>query len=335
MKRQLCMVLVSALCLMLLAACQGKKEASVSLDNFLLDTPITLTLYGEDADEAILHAAMKEIARLEKLLSVEKEGSDLQRLAAAAGLDWVEISPETEQVLRRAQEIWSLSEGHFDVTSGPLIALWAIGSADGGHYPTQEERQEAMSKISSQKLLVEQGRAFLTEPGMKANLGAIAKGYIADRIKLFLQEAGVTRAQINLGRNLLFLGAHTDESPFIVGVQSPWEAQGEVLLAVQVKDMSVVTAGTNERYFDYEGKRYHHILDPFTGFPADLGVSSVTIISQESVLGDALSTACLLLGPERGLALIESMPGVEALFLMDDRQQLMSSGFADYLYPLS
>lgn len=333
MKRVFGLMLAVVFCLLLLSGCQKKEEASVSLENFLLDTPIELTLYGADADEAVLHAAMKEISRLENLLSVEKEGSDMQRLAAAAGQDWVDISPECEAVLRRAQEIWALSDGHFDITTGPLIDLWAIG--DGGHYPTEEERQAAMAKISSEKLLVEDGRAFLTEPGMKANLGAIAKGYIADQIKLFLQDAGVTHAQINLGRNLLFIGGHTDDSPFLVGVQSPWDAQGEVSLAVQVKDMSVVTAGTNERYFEYEGKRYHHILDPFTGFPADLGVASVTIISQESVMGDALSTTCLLLGPEAGLARIEQMPGIEALYLMDDGRQIMSSGFASYLYPLS
>jgi len=317
------------LSLLLLTSCGAGKESAISRTSFMLDTVITITLY-DWKDEETLSAAMQEISRLEQLLSVQKEGSDLYRLAEAAGRDWVKISPECEEVLRLSKEIWQRSEGHFDITSGPLIDLWAI--RDGaGHYPTEGERQAAIEKISSEKLLVEKGRAFLTEPGMEANLGAIAKGYIADRVKVLLLKAGVEHAIIDLGRNLLLIGGKEDGTDFSVGVQSPFEDRGEIDTVLKASNRSVVTSGINERFFEYEGVQYHHILDPFTGFSADTGVASVTIISEQSVMGDALSTTCLLLGAEKGLALIETMPDVEALFLMQNGERYQSSGFAQYM----
>jgi thiamine biosynthesis lipoprotein len=295
----------------------------------MLDTIVTITLY-DWTDEDTLTMAMEEIDRLERLLSVEKEGSDLYRLSEAAGEKWVNISPECQEVLTMAKEYWSLSEGHFDITAGPLIDLWSI--RDGtGHYPSEEELQTTFPKISSERLQIGEGRAYLEEAGMKANLGAIAKGYIADKVKTLLVEAGVKHASIDLGRNLIFIGEKTDQSPFRVGVQSPLDERGELVQILLISGKSVVTAGINERNFEYEGVKYHHILDPFTGFPADTGVASVTIISDKSAMGDALSTTCLLLGEEKGLALIEKMPDVEALFIEKDGDKVMSSGFAAYL----
>lgn len=322
-------MLAVLLLLCFLGACGAKQPPSVSRSSFLLDTSIQLTLY-DWTEEDTLTRAMEEITRLERLLSVEKEGSDLDRLCKAAGQSWVDISPECEAVLRRAKEVWALSEGHFDVTAGPLIDLWSIGSDGEGHYPTKEEREAAQVKISSEKLLVEEGRAFLTEEGMKANLGAIAKGYIADELKRFLVEEGVEHALIDLGRNLLLVGAKPDGSAFHIGVQSPFE-EGGIWKTLTLSDHSVVTAGIDERFFEQDGKRYHHILDPFSGFPAETGIASVTIISQESVLGDALSTTCLLLGEKKGMALIERLPDVEALFILQNQEERMSSGFSSYV----
>lgn len=315
--------------LLLFTGCHAVKEPSVSRTSFMLDTVINITLY-DWTDEETLTMAMEEIARLEKLLSVEKEGSDLYRLAESAGREWVQISPECQEVLVKAKEYWRLSEGHFDITTGPLIDLWGIHDGKG-HYPTEEELKKTLPLISSQKLQIGDGCAYLEDAGMKANLGAIAKGYIADKVKEVLVKAGVKHAAIDLGRNLVFIGGKADGSPFRVGVQSPFEERGEISQVVKVSGKSVVTAGINERFFEYEGVKYHHILDPFTGFPADTGVASVTIISEKSAAGDALSTTCLLLGVEKGLALIEKLPDVEALFIKKDGQQVMSSGFSAYL----
>ncbi|MCF0124124.1 MAG: FAD:protein FMN transferase [Ruminiclostridium sp.] len=297
----------------------------VSKTNLMLDTVITLTLYDE-SDPAVLDLAFDEISRLEDLLSVTKEGSDLDRLYKAAGTAWVEIAPETQEVLLLAKEYAALSDGYFDVTAGPLIDLWGIHNGEG-HYPSQAELDAVLPLISSDELLVENGKAYLARAGMKANLGAIAKGYIADRVKALMVENGVQHATLDLGRNVLLIGGKTADTEFRVGVADPNSQEGTMVGTISVSDKSIVTSGINERYFTYEGKAYHHILDPFTGFPADNGVASVTILSDSSAQGDALSTTCLLLGQERGLALIEGTEGVEALYIMTDGTMVPSSGF--------
>lgn len=322
MKRIAALVLAAVIFLCL----GGCSQKSVSQTSFKLDTIVTITLYDWTNEDTVTQA-MKEIDRLEALLSVEKEGSDLYRLTASAGKNWVDISKETEEVLRMAKEYYKLSEGHFDVTTGPLIDLWNIRDGNG-HYPSQSELDKALPLISSEKLLVKDGQAFLQEPGMKANLGAIAKGYIADKVKEFLIAQGVKNAVIDLGRNILLIGGKTDGSDYRVGVQDPFGDEGKIYAVVRATGKSIVTSGVYERYFMYQGVRYHHVLDPFTGFPANTGLVSVTILSDNSAQGDALSTTCLLLGQEKGMALIESLPGVEALFITSDGKYSATPGFA-------
>lgn len=330
MNRLLTLLLASVLMLSAAGCGQTQSVEPVSKTNIMLDTVVTISLY-DDSDRSVLDLAFDEISRLENLLSVTKEGSDLDRLNKAAGKEWVEIAPETEEVLLLAKEYTALSGGYFDVTAGPLIDLWGIHNGEG-HYPTQEELEAVLPLTNSDDLLVEDGRAYLVREGMKVNLGAIAKGYIADKVKELLVENGVEHATLDLGRNVLLIGGKTDDTAFNIGIQDPNDEQGELVGAIPVTNQSVVTSGINERYFTYEGKNYHHILDPFTGFPADNGVASVTILSESSAQGDALSTSCLLLGQEKGLELIESLNGVEALFIMTDGSMIPSSGFeADFL----
>lgn len=326
MKKYITLFCTLVLMLGLGGCAQGSEP--VSKANFLLDTYVEITLY-DGSDPAVIDLAFREITRLEDMLSVNREGSELDQLAKAAGKDWVAISPETQEVLLLAKEYSQLSGGLFDVTSGPLIDLWDINN--GGHYPTQAELDAVLPLISSDDLLVEEGRAYLAREGMEANLGAIAKGYIADKVKELLLDQGVESAIIDLGRNILLVGDKPDGSAFNVGVQDPNQDQGVLLGLVSTADTSVVTSGINERYFTYEGVDYHHILDPFTGFPADNDLASVTILSTSSAQGDALSTTCLLLGVEDGMALIESLEGVEAFFIARDGSTTMSEGF-DVVY---
>ncbi len=317
--------------LLLLCACgqtQEQEAPVVQKTNFQMDTVVTITLY-DWTDETAIDAAFQEIDRLEALLSVEKEGSDLDRLAKAAGRDWVEIAPETQEVLELAKEYYTVSGGLLDVTAGPLIDLWDINN--GGHYPTREELEAVLPLINCDDLQIEDGQAYLARPGMKANLGAVAKGYIADRVKDLLVDLGVKHAVLDLGRNILLIGGKTEDTPFRIGIQDPNGDEGAILAVLSVSDRSLVTSGVYERYFEHEGKRYHHILDPDTGFPADNGLAAVSIVSDDSANGDALSTTCLLLGKEKGLALIESLPGVEALFVDGDGTMTPSSGFEAYL----
>ena len=328
MKKYMCLICTLALILGLGGCSQGMEP--VSKANFLLDTYVEITLY-DDSDPAVIDLAFQEITRLEDMLSVNREGSELDQLAKAAGQEWVTISPETQEVLLLAKEYADLSGGLFDVTTGPLIDLWDINGE--GHYPTQAELDAVLPLISSDDLLVEDGKAFLAREGMEANLGAIAKGYIADKVKELLVEQGVESAIIDLGRNVLLVGTKPDGANFNVGVQDPNQEQGTLLGLAATADTSVVTSGINERYFTYEGVDYHHILDPFTGFPADNDLASVTILSTSSAQGDALSTTCLLLGVEKGMELIERLEGVEAFFIAKDGSTTMSGGFAEIYTP--
>lgn len=330
MKRYLALLL-SLLLTLSAAGCGAGQEAEpekITKTSIMLDTIIEISLY-DWTDPSTIDLAFDEIQRLEDLLSVEKEGSELDQLAKAAGKAWVAISPETEEILRAAKEYYTLSGGCFDVTIGPLVDLWGIHDGTG-HYPSQEELEAVLPLVDSDDLLVEEGRAYLAREGMAANLGAIAKGYIADKVKEVLVAQGVEHAVLSLGHNILLIGDKTPGQGFTVAIRDPNDPENPYVDIVSAIGKSVVTSGIDQRNFIYAGKTYHHILDPFTGFPADNGLASVTILSDTSLQGDALSTACFLLGQEKGMALVESLENVEALFVTTDGQLIRSSGYGAY-----
>ena len=306
--------LLAALLLLLAGGCQGQPK-SVTRTDYLLDTVVTITLYG--AREADLDAAFSEVRRLSDLFDAYDPFSDLGWLQAAAGQRFVALSAETMELLAFAKEMYEKTAGYLDVTVGPLIDLWDI--RNGGHYPTAEELSQALGLLGMDYLILDEtnGTAYLARSGMRLDLGALAKGYIADKVKALLLERGVKSGIIDLGRNILLIGEKPGNEPFSIGIQSP-DDDGGLLRVLALRDRSLVTSGTYERYFEHDGKRYHHVLDPFTGFPADTGLSAVTILSDSSLWGDALSTACLLLGVDKGLALIDSIPEAEALFVLTD-----------------
>ena len=311
--------------LLLCVGCQVRPEP-LSRTDYLLDTVVTLTLYG--AGEADLDAAFKEIRRLSDLLDAYDPFSDLGWLQASAAREPVVMAPETMELLIFAKNIYERTGGYLDVTVGPLIDLWDIGN--GGHYPTAEELSAAQGLLGMDDLILDEanGTAYLARPGMRVDLGALAKGYIADKVKALLLSRGVNSGVIDLGRNILLIGEKPGSAPFSIGVQSPMNA-GDLLRVLSLRDKSLVTSGTYERYFEHDGKRYHHVLDPFTGFPADQDLLAVTILSDSSLWGDALSTACLLLGVEQGMALVDSIPDAEALFVRTDGTVVTSTGFPE------
>ena len=323
MKKSVTLLLALLLLLSLLPGCEGQAE-QVTRTDYLLDTVVTLTLYG--ATEADLDAAFREIRRLSDLLDAYSPFSDLGWVQAAAGIKPVAVSPETMELLRFAKQMLERTGGYLDVTVGPLIDLWDI--RNGGHCPTDGELSAALGQLGMDDLILDEtaGTAYLVRPGMRLDLGALAKGYIADKVKALLLERGVKSGVIDLGRNILLIGEKPGGAAFSIGVQSPMNS-GDLLRVLSLRDMSLVTSGTYERYFEQDGKRYHHVLDPFTGFPADTDLSAVTVLSESSLWGDALSTACLLLGVDDGLKLIDSIPDAEALFVRTDGTVVTSSGF--------
>ena len=233
-----------------------------------------------------------------------------------------------EDYLTPWKELYNQSNG---IARGPEGATGGSGSIKGiteYYNGTAQGFDEELWNQVGIKATMEDGKAYLAREGMEANLGAIAKGYIADKVKELLLDQGVESAIIDLGRNVLLIGTKPDGSNFNVGVQDPNEAQGVLLGLASTADTSVVTSGINERYFTYEGVDYHHILDPKTGYACDTDLTSATIIADSSMQADAFSTICILLGLEKATELIEKEDGVEAIFIDNTDEIHYTSGLS-------
>ena len=287
---------------------------------------ITLTAYVEDGQ--VLKDALQECSRYEQLLSRTVEGSDVWRINHAEG-EPVEVSDDTISILRCAKKISDLSSGSFDVTIAPVSTIWDFTSGEAV-LPDAEVIAKAAELVDYTKLGME-GNTVTLPAGMMIDLGGIAKGYIADRIKTYLEERGVKHAILSFGGNVVAIGAKPDGNAWKVGIQDIDGKTGDYMLVAQNTGGSNVTSGIYERGFDLDGIRYHHLLSAETGWPVQNELASVTIFSDSSMEGDALSTAAFVLGTEEGLKLIESLEGIEAIFIARDRTVTYSSGAEAYM----
>ena len=308
--------------LLICGGCTAEKTLpKLSEVGFFLDTVITLTAYTESSQ--VLKDALQECGRYEKLLSRTVEGSDVWRINHAEGAP-VEVSDDTISILQCGIKISELSGGAFDVTIAPVSTLWDFTSG-AAVLPDAEEIARAAEKVDYRKISI-QGNTVSMPAGMMIDLGGIAKGYIADRIKDYLEKHGVKHAILSFGGNVIGIGTKPDGSEWKVGIQDIDKATGEYMLVSRNTGGSAVTSGIYERGFDLEGVRYHHLLSAETGWPVQNELASVTIFSESSMEGDALSTTAFVLGREDGLKLIESLDGIEAVFIAKDRTVTYSSG---------
>lgn len=265
--------------------------------------------------ESVLQEALQECARYEALLSKNRQDSDVWRLNHAQG-ERVPVSEETRAILSMAQEVSEASHGWFDVTIAPASALWDF-KAEAPALPEAAALAEAAALVDYTQVTIAPAGVCLGE-GQSIDLGGIAKGYVADALVSFLADRGVTDALVNIGGNVKALGQNERRGPWQVAIQDPAGQYGSGVGVVSLPSgYSLVTSGVYERGFDLDGVRYHHILDPHTGYPIQNGVASVSILAQSSLLADALSTACFALGAEEGLALAAAY-GVEAFFILAD-----------------
>ena len=326
MKRRGLIILLLAV-LLLCSGCAKEKELPKQTEvGFYLDTVITLTAYAEDSQ--VLKDALTECGRYEQLLSRTVEGSDVWRINHADGQP-VEVSDDTMEVLRCAVRIAELSGGAFDVTIAPVSSIWDFTSGEAV-LPDAEKIARAAKLVDYTKLELE-GNTVRLPAGMMIDPGGIAKGYIADSVKAWLMDKGVRHAILSFGGNVVGIGTKPDGSDWKVGIQDIDKATGEYMLVSRNNGGSTVTSGIYERGFDLDGVRYHHLLSTETGWPVQNELASVTIFSDSSMLGDALSTTAFVLGTEEGTRLIESLEGIEALFIARDRTVTMTSGAEEYL----
>lgn len=331
MKKLLLIVLGS----ILLSSCTPKQTYPVKQMEFMLNTFCTITIYNEANEEKTAEELITEAFELcsnyEDLFSRTIEGSDIYKINHSSGSP-VAVSDETIEILEAAQYYSSLSGGAFDITTAPLTEKWNFEGEDA-HVPLPDEINELKAKIDYSKVKISGNNVTLEPPAEAIDLGAIAKGYIADKLAEFLRENSVTSAIIVLGGNLYAIGNNApDNRDFNLGIQDPHAEDGSIIGYISTSDKSLVTSGNYQRYFIEDGKRYHHILDPSTGYPADNGLCSVTIISDKSVDGDALSTSCFVLGLDKGMELINSIDGIEAVFIDEEENMYFSDGFGTDLH---
>ena len=298
----------------------------------MLNTFVTVTLYDTD-DQEILDGCFDLCAEYENLLSRTKETSEIYRLNhRAEGERSLQVSEKTAQVIAKGLEYSRLSDGAFDITIEPLSSLWDF-TAENPQVPPEEAIREARERVNYRNVSVEGNTVTFADDVTTIDLGAIAKGFIADQIKNYLEDEGVESAIINLGGNVLCVGARPDETPFRIGIQRPFAERNEVAGALDIEDMSVVSSGVYERHFIQDGVNYHHLLNPRTGYPYENGLVQVTIISRDSVDGDGLSTTCFALGIEEGSELLESLEDTYGIFMTEDGETYYTEGAEQSLAP--
>ncbi|MBI5236749.1 MAG: FAD:protein FMN transferase [Deltaproteobacteria bacterium] len=305
----------------------AKEKDSVTYSRMLMGTIVEITVMDEttESDKAVT-AAFAEIKRLEALFSSYMPTSDVSMVSRNAGIGPVKVSPEVIEVVEAALTVAELSSGAFDPTIGSLAPLWGF-SAESGRAPKREEVDKLLPLVNYRKVTIDKAAQTigLKERGMTLNLGGIAKGYIVGKAARSLQENGVRRGIIKAGGDMTIFQNTGSEKPMTIGIQHPRES-GKLLGEAFVVNGAVATSGDYERYFMAGDKRYHHIIDPKTGFPATL-TQSATIIAKDPVTADGLSTAVFVMGPDAGMALIEKLPDTEAVIVDASGRVRVSSGF--------
>lgn len=325
------MILIPLIALLLAGCQQGEAPANdtyVEDSQLVIGTLVQLRLYDETA-EPLIEKAFDTLESYDALWSTSGAESIVQKINEAAAGEVIAIDEPTRRLISRGLYYSELSSGHFDITVSPLVDLWAIGTEDQ-RIPGEDEIEAALERIDYRKVHLTDAGVVKDDDETALELGAIAKGFIADELRVYFEEQGVDKALINLGGNILVYGTKADGSPWRIGIQDPLSARGGYLGTVAYSEaISVVTSGIYERYFEEDGVRYHHLLNTETGYPIDNGLASVSIISKKSVDGDGLSTAVFALGLEEGQALVESLDGIEAIFVTMDQKVYTTSGLDD------
>ena len=348
----LCTALVCPM--LLFTGCQNAADTDtaagkepISISSIKLNTAVQITIY-DSQDKSLLDDCLALCDKYELIFSRTDEESELYKLNhrisdSAVSNQTTETQPTPYQIngttntwhisedlaalLSEGLSITKESDGAFDIAIAPLTSLWDF-TAEDPKVPDDADIQNALPLCSSDGVTINGQDIILPSDDIQFDVGAIAKGYIADRLKDFLVKKGVNSAIINLGGNVLCIGSKPDGTPFKVGIQKPFADRNETEAVMDITGKSVVSSGIYERCFKQNGKLYHHILNPKTGYPYDNGLISVTIISDQSVDGDALSTTCFALGLEDGMKFAEKK-GVQAVFITEDYELHYTDGFQD------
>lgn len=307
-------------CILTFNACSApSRSEKFSVTGLFFDTVIQIDAWGTDGAmiETCLDECLEICEEYENKFSNTVKTSEISRINQANGQP-ITVSDETIELLQKGIAYGELTNGKFDITISSVSDLWCFTDNPNKEIPSEAVIAEALAHVNYKNIQINRNTVTLLDPNTKIDLGGIAKGYIADQLKRHLTESDIEHALINLGGNSLAVGSKYDGSAFRIGIQKPFAEQGTAITALEITDQSVVSSGIYERYFEKDGMIYHHILDIDTGYPVRNNLLQVTIVSDSSVDGDALSTSCYILGLEAGSELIKELDGIEAYFITDD-----------------
>ena len=317
---------ILATIVLLLSGCQSS-PVLIKRSQMLMGTLVEVTVVAPDRTVAqkAATASLAEIKRLEKLLSTWISSSELSQINSAAGRNPVKVSPETMEIIERSLEMAGLTEGAFNIAVGPAVNAWNISKE--GRIPTLEELTalRPLIDLSQLKLDHKARTVYLGREGMQIDIGGIGKGYAADRAAVVMEASGAIAGVVALSGDIETFGRMPDNKRFVFGIQHPRKEQGQLLARIELENEAVSTAGDYQRFIEVDGIRYHHILDPTTLQPSRLS-QSVTVIAKEGVVADGLDTGIFVMGPEKGMALIERLFGVEGVIVDSNGKVLVSSG---------
>jgi FAD:protein FMN transferase len=301
----------------------------VSQEIFAMDTYMTVTAYGDNAQKGVTDA-IAEIERLDSLLSIGKEDSEISKLNKSGS---AALSDDTAVMVTKALDLYKSTGGAFDITVLPLMELWGFTTQDY-YVPTEDEIQSTLQRVGADKLTWDESTKTLTlGDNQEIDLGGIAKGFTSSRIMEIFKKDGVTCGMVSLGGNVHLLGTKQDGSEWRVGIQDP-DNTDDMLGVLEADDCAVITSGAYERNFEKDGVTYHHIIDPATGKPSNSGLTSVTIVSKDGTLADGLSTSLFVMGKDKAIAYWKQHADEFDTILVDkDRNVYITEGIADGFTP--
>ena len=328
MKKYILIVMV-VICY-IFCACQHQTNTIqdiAQIQMFAMDTFIDLKAKGKNGQQALLKVE-KEINHLEQLLSTTLERSEVYAINQNAGVSPVTVTEDTFYLIQKAKQYYEFTEGAFDNTIAPVVKAWGF-TEEEKRVPSQQEIQQKLELADQNKLHIdtENNTIFLEKKDMAIDLGCIAKGYASDKVNEILKQEGITSAVISLGGNISAIGKKEDGSKWKVAVQDPLNEQGFAGV-LEVEDTCVVTSGVYQRFFEQNGKRYHHIIDTKTGKPAETGLLSVTIICESGTMADMLSTSLMVAGLEKGSELWRQFQNFGAIFITEQKEIYITEDIA-------
>lgn len=306
----------------------SKQENRYESTSFAMDTIMTFTIIHEDGEELLIDAE-QEVRRLENLLSVTVDNSEVKQINENAGNEPVRVSADTLALLQAGKEMGAATGNTFDIAISPVVKAW--GFTEEEHSVPAQETIDALltlTNLDDVTVDVENSTVYLEKEGMAVDLGGIAKGYASDKLAELLKGKGVKSALLSLGGNICAIGTKPDGSLWKTAVQNPLDANDYVGL-LEVSDTCIVTSGGYQRYFEQNGKQYHHIIDPATGWPAESGLLSVTIVCESGTKADALSTALYVMGLDDALKYWKTQNDFDAIFVTTDGEVVATEGLKD------